>query len=73
MGAESMRAESMGAVPLGSLVMGYLADVIGEPQTVCLGGLGCIAGTTPIPQFFSDENIGHIMAAAVASQGAPLA
>jgi hypothetical protein len=32
--------------------------------------LGCIAGTTHIPQFFAEENVGRIMAKA-AAMGAP--
>jgi hypothetical protein len=30
--------------------------------------LGCIAGTSSIPQFFSEENVGAIMAASAVAQ-----
>ena len=35
----------MGMVPLGSLLAGILAQFIGAPQTVILGGICCIAGS----------------------------
>ncbi len=33
----------MGTVPVGSLVLGNLAELIGAPQTLMLGGAGCLA------------------------------
>jgi MFS family permease len=36
----------MGMAPIGSLLSGVLADAIGAPWTVALGGLGAIAGAT---------------------------
>src|SRR4029077_331937 len=35
----------MGTAPLGSLWTGYLANLIGEAETVRIGALGCIAGS----------------------------
>ncbi|MEI6972512.1 MAG: MFS transporter [bacterium] len=35
----------MGMVPLGSLLAGILAQFIGAPQTVIIGGICCIAGS----------------------------
>ncbi len=35
----------MGTAPLGSLLSGYLADILGEPTTVRLGGACCIVGS----------------------------
>jgi len=33
-----------GTVPLGSLLAGALADRIGAPDTILVGGLGCVVG-----------------------------
>ncbi len=34
----------MGTMPVGSLIAGMLADVIGAPLTIMIGGLSCIGG-----------------------------
>jgi MFS family permease len=34
---------AMGSMPLGSMVLGTVADFIGVPQTLLIGGIGCIA------------------------------
>ena len=34
----------MGTIPFGSLLAGTLADHIGAPETLIIGGIGCIAG-----------------------------
>jgi len=35
----------MGMVPFGSLLAGSLADMIGAPKTVMIGGIACIIGS----------------------------
>jgi MFS family permease len=34
---------AMGSMPLGSMILGVIADFLGVPQTLALGGIGCIA------------------------------
>jgi MFS family permease len=34
----------MGTAPFGSLIAGYVADRIGAPRTLFIGGLGCVIG-----------------------------
>jgi fucose permease len=34
----------MGTAPFGSLIAGYVADRIGAPHTLLIGGIGCIIG-----------------------------
>jgi hypothetical protein len=35
----------MGMSPLGAFLAGMLAERLGAPITICLGGLACIAGS----------------------------
>jgi MFS family permease len=35
---------AMGAAPIGSLLAGFTADLIGAPQTLCIGGAFCLLG-----------------------------
>jgi MFS family permease len=37
-------AAFMGTMPIGSLLAGFLADLVGAPQTVLIGGLACLLG-----------------------------
>ena len=39
---------AMGMMPLGSMLLGTIADFIGVPETLLLGGVGCLVALAVI-------------------------